>query len=278
MSVPKYDDLFNPLLSAMRDLGGSATVSEQEGKVADILNLSDKEVNEIHRGNTTKLSYRLAWSRNYLKRYGLLENSSRGVWSLTQKGKGISKVDKDEVNRTVSVRNSNIESDNSLPKNEISIRNEPNEWQEELLDEIKKITPGDFEKLCQRLLREAGFVQVIVTGRTGDGGIDGRGIIKIGGFLSFRVIFQCKRYKGAVSSKDIREFKGTMAGRADKGLFLTTGIFTRDAKFEASRDGAPPVDLVDGREFAQKMKELGLGVKINTKEIIEIDTKWFGNF
>src|SRR5438552_8189499 len=83
MPVPTYDGLFNPLLRAIRERGGSASVAEQEDKVAQLLNLSDQEASEIHRGNRTKLSYRLAWARNYLKRVGLLENSARGVWALT---------------------------------------------------------------------------------------------------------------------------------------------------------------------------------------------------
>ena len=272
MVIPTYDDLFNPLLTAMHQLGGSATVSEQEDKVAEILKLSDKEVNEIHRGNRTKLSYRLAWARNYLKRYGLLENSARGVWALTQVGIHLTKVDKYEVNKKVKELDTRNKKDVSLEE-EVDV-----DWQDKLLEEIKKISPADFEKLCQRLLRESGFIQVEVTGRSGDGGIDGRGIVKIGGFLSFRVIFQCKRYKGSVSSKDIREFKGTMVGRAEKGLFITTGTFTREAKEEASRDGAPPIDLVSGEELAEKMKELRLGVKVFPLETVEIDQNWFKNF
>ncbi len=140
---------------------------------------------------------------------------------------------------------------------------------------LKALHPSAFERLCQRLLREAGFVQVRVTGRSGDGGIDGTGLVRIGSFLSFRVIFQCKRYQNSVSSQLMREFKGTMVGRADKGLFLTTGTFMRDAKAEATRDGAPPVDLVDGYDLVDKMKELGLAVRIRMEEVVEVDADWF---
>lgn len=95
----KYDDLFNPTLEALQQLGGSATVSEIEDKVAEVMDLSDDEIADIHRGNRTRLSYRLAWARNYLKRYGLVDNSKRGVWSLTAEGLKTQSVDKDEVNR-----------------------------------------------------------------------------------------------------------------------------------------------------------------------------------
>lgn len=277
MSVPTYDDLFNPVIQALHDLGGSGSNSEIDEKVAEILKLSEDDINEIHRGNRTKLGYRLAWSRNYLKRFGVLENSSRGVWALTSKGKDIFKVDKKEVNKFVKSldQTETIESEVDEGKNP---DNSSKLWQEELLENIMTVTPEAFERLCQRILRESGFVQVEVTGRSGDGGIDGRGIIKMGGLLSFHIIFQCKRYVGSVPSKEIRDFRGAMVGRADKGLFITTGTFTRDSKLEASRDGAPPIDLIDGSELVEKMKELGLGTNIKSQEIIEIDKEWFKGF
>lgn len=274
MAVPKYDDLFNPLLKALHELGGSASVIETEEKVADLLKLSDADINEIHRGTRTQLSYRLAWARNYLKRFGLLENSSRGVWALTTKGQSTPSVDKLKVIKMVKHTNLSEKKVEYHEKEDQDIE----KWKDDLLDMIKKMSPTDFERLCQRILREAGFIQVKVTGKSGDGGIDGVGMIKIAGFLSFRVIFQSKRYVGNVTSQQIREFKGTMAGRADKGLFITTGRFTRDAQEEANRAGSPPVDLVDGRELVEKMKELGLGIKVKNEEIIEVNTDWFNNF
>jgi restriction system protein len=275
MSVPTFDNLYNSLIHAMKELGGSGSTSEIEGKVAEILKLSEEDINEIHRHNTTKLSYRLAWTRNYLKRYGLIENSSRAIWSLTPKGKNVDKVNKDEINKVVKALDRQkilITKDEEETPDEIII------WQNQYLEQLQKLSPKGFEHLCQRMLRESGFVQVEVTGRSGDGGIDGRGIIKIGGLLIFHIIFQCKRYVGSVSSQQIRDFRGAMVGRSDKGLFITTGTFTRDARQEATRDGAPPVDLIDGEELVEKMKNLKLGVKIETEEIVEVDSEWFKAF
>ncbi|MEZ4852435.1 MAG: restriction endonuclease [Bacteroidia bacterium] len=150
-------------------------------------------------------------------------------------------------------------------------------WQDKLIETIRNIKPDQFERLCQRLLRELGFVNVEVTGRTNDGGIDGKGIVKIGGVLSFHVVFQAKRYKGSVSSPVIRDFRGAMSGRADKGLILTTGSFTREAKKEATRDGAIPIDLIDGNEFAERLKELNLGVSVELVEEVKIKMEWFKN-
>lgn len=281
----KYDDLFNPVLESLHKLGGSGSVSEIENKVSEIMNLSNEEINEIHRESRTKLQYRLAWSRNYLKKYGSIENSKRGVWALTEKGQKTKKVDQIDVKRFVAEwdkENSNsIVQSKAEQKRVVTDENveiEGFEWQDKLITTIREIDPVQFERLCQRLLRELGFVNVEVTPqRTNDGGIDGKGIIKIGGVLSFHVVFQAKRYLGLVSSPTVRDFRGAMSGRADKGLILTTGSFTREAKKEATRDGALPIDLIDGNEFAEKLKELNLGVEIEMVEEVKIKTEWFKN-
>lgn len=151
-------------------------------------------------------------------------------------------------------------------------------WEDKLLDVLKSMPPDAFERLCQRLLRESGFIQVEVTGKTSDGGIDGKGVVRIGGLLSFHVIFQCKRYQGSVSSPLVRDFRGAMVGRADKGLLITTGTFTKDARKEAQRDGAPPIDLIDGEALVEKLKELKIGVLVKQKIVEEviIDESYFG--
>lgn len=278
MAIPKYDDLFNPTLQALHNLGGSASTSEMEEEVARILSLSEDQINEIHKGSVTKLAYRLAWSRNYLKRYGILENSSRGIWALTSKGIKVKSVDKREVNRYVKGL-SKQEDDYSVLKSDISGEQPDSEitWKEELLETIKSVPSDAFERLCKRLLRESGFTHVEVTGKSGDGGIDGKGVVKVGGLLSFHVVFQSKRYKETVGASVVRDFRGAMVGRADKGLIITTGLFTRDAKTEAQRDGAPPIDLIDGEELAEKLKELRIGVDVKEKIVEEIFIKrdWF---
>lgn len=268
MPVPKFDELFNPLLKALKNLGGSASIQEQENEVAVILKLSEKDLAEIHRGNRTKFSYRLAWARNYLKRYGLLENSFRGVWSLSADGQKTSQIDKEKVKRAV------IALDRKEQKGR-DIHTKPTEdealgWEDQLLDCVRTMPPDAFERLCQRLLRESGFIQVEVTGRTGDGGIDGKGVVRLGGLLSFHMIFQCKRFKGSVGASIIRDFRGAMVGRADKGLMITTGSYTADARREAQRDGAPPIDLIDGGDLVQKLKELGLGVVVRERVIEDV--------
>lgn len=279
----KHDELFNATLTALHNLGGSGSVTEIEDQVATLLNLTNEQVNEIHRGNTTKLTYRLAWAKNYLKHYGLLENSSRGIWALTEEGLKTKSVDKDVVRRKViaALKEQRLKTE----PNTIDFGDEPDDneeiqkltWQEEIIEELQNITPSSFERLCQRLLRELGFQNVEVTGQTNDGGIDGKGMLRLGGVLSFHVIFQAKRYKGSVSPSVVRDFRGAMVGRADKGLIITTGTFTREAKKEAQRDGAPPIDLIDGNDLAEKLKELGLGIDIERIEKVIIKKEWFKN-
>jgi restriction system protein len=151
------------------------------------------------------------------------------------------------------------------------------EWNAELLNALKTMDPIAFERLCQRILRESGFVRVEVTGKSSDGGIDGVGVLRMK-LVSFQVMFQCKRYKGSVSSPAIRDFRGAMTGRADKGLFMTTGTFTAEAKREAVRDGAPTIDLIDGDSLCDLLKSLSLGVDVEMVERITIDTAYFENF
>lgn len=150
-------------------------------------------------------------------------------------------------------------------------------WQEELLDTLLKMESPAFERLIQRFLRESGFIQVEIIGRSGDGGIDGRGIMRLAGLLSFHVIFQCKRWQGAVGASQVRDFRGAMVGRADKGLLVTTGTFTKDAVREATRDGAPAIDLIDGDQLVEKLKDLLLGVKTEKIEVekVTVDRNWF---
>jgi restriction system protein len=282
--VPKYHQLMNPLLEALRDLGGSGSIEEIYEKVAENLRLPEEVLNVPHdpeKSTQTEVQYRLAWARTYLKKYGLLENSSRGVWSITPEKRHVQKVDAQAVVRTVREMN--------RKERELRAAEEPSEasvgdyapeevrsWRTTLHHVLtQKLSSDAFERLVKRLLRESGFVHVEVTGRSGDGGIDGKGIARLSGLLSFHVIFQCKKYQGTVSASHIRDFRGAMVGRADKGLFITTGTFTRDAIREATRDGAPPIDLIDGDQLADKLKELRLGIKTEVVEEVTIDESWF---
>jgi len=281
IAIPPYDAFMNPTFQALQLLGGSGTVEEINTKVIELVGLSDEQQTVLHdpeRGSQTEVEYRLAWARTYLKKYEVLENSSRGVWALTAKGKQLDHVDPQKVKRFIAELHRKKPAQPSEPSNGDE-PNEPPRWRDELMRVLLQIEPAAFERLVQRLLRESGFIQVEVTGRSGDGGIDGKGIMRLGGLLSFHVIFQCKRYRGSVTANHVRDFRGAMVGRADKGLLITTGNFTRDAVREATRDGAPAIDLIDGDQLADKLKELSLGIQTKKIEIeqVVIDSAWFAN-
>ncbi len=276
--VPTFDTLMNPLIQALKSLGGSGTIEEIFNKVVEIAEIPDEQLAVLHKGKgyQSEVEYRLAWARTWLRKYGILENSARGVWALTTAGSKLEHVDEKEVLRVVRAQFKSSQDDEEEALDDPAI---VSGWREQLLDALLRMSPAAFERLTQRLLRESGFTQVEVTGKSGDGGIDGKGIMRLGGLLSFHVIFQCKRWQGAITPSIVRDFRGAMVGRADKGLFITTGTFTKDAVKEATRDGAPPIDLVDGDQLIDKLKELALGVKTRpvVKEEITIDRDWFAS-
>ena len=270
------------LFQAMKELGGSGTIREIDDKTIEILDLA-LDVQEIMHGNSSKteVEYRLAWTRTYMKKVGILENSSRGVWSLTTKGRELEKINPEEIVQKVremtflrskDTHNVNTEDDN-LENDGVDTPDELQSWREKLKNVLLNLKPDAFERLTQRLLRESGFTQVKVTGKTGDGGIDGMGIVKLNGIISFHMLFQCKRYTGSVSAGEIRDFRGAMQGRADKGLFITTGKFSTAAVEEANRPGAAPIDLINGEDLVEKLRELQLGVAPVNDYII--DEAWF---
>jgi restriction system protein len=262
---PKREYFFKPVLQAIQELGGSGSNEEINDKVIAILKISDELLAIPHKNtNQSEFEYQMAWVRTMLKNQGLLENSQRGVWS---------------INTNSELSSIKVIWDTKMEKKVNEEIFEEEDWKVKVVNVITEtLSSSAFERLIQRILREKGFTQVEVTGRTGDGGIDGRGIAKINGILSFHIIFQCKRYKGKVGSKEIRDFRGAMVGRTDKGLFITTGTFTRDAILEATRDGAPAIDFMDGEKLAEKLKELNLGLKVEFKETVRVDEEWFKNF
>ena len=272
-TVPTRDALMNPLLEALKSLGGSASIEELNDEVAG---LTEEQLAVPHGENKgTEVAYRLAWTRTYLKQSGLLENSSRGVWALTTAAKNISSVDPKQivldVRRQMSDKGQGVDSQDDFEEQPDRI------WRDQALEAVLNMSPAAFERLAQRILRESGFIQVEVTGRSGDGGIDGKGILRLSGLLSFHVHYQCKRWQGSVGAAAIRDFRGAMVGRADKGLIITTGAFTKEAQREATRDGAPTIDLVDGEQLVDRLKDLGLGIVTRKVETVEIDSDWFAN-
>lgn len=271
--LPSFETYFVPTMQCLKARGGSATIEELEEAVGEAMALSDDLLAVPHGdGPRSQFQYELAWVRTYLKKAGAVENSERGVWRLTPLGAAMSDEEIRGIRRRVVAdgRRQRAEESDQAPSDEQEDEEAALSWKERLLDILLELKSEAFERLCQRVLRESGFTKVEVTGRSGDGGIDGVGVLRLN-LLSFQVLFQSKRWRGTVGAPTVRDFRGAMVGRADKGLILTTGTFTADARREATRDGAPAIDLVDGELLCDLLKDLKIGVLVTLVEDVTID-------
>jgi restriction system protein len=270
----RYIRFYGPILDALRALGGSATPKEVKAWILEQVRLSEEDLSRTLKSGDNAVENEIAWARDSLKRFGLLDPSIRGVWSLTPEGERthLSLVD----SRRLRDRHAFPGLALVPPLLIADAAEEPAPPAPTLLETILALPPKGFERLCQRILREAGFSEVHVTGQSGDGGIDGHGILQVNELVSFRVLFQCKRYQGSVGSGAIRDFRGAMTGRTDKGIIITTGTFSNDAEKEAVRDGAPPVELVNGKRLVELMERLRLGVAPRT--VYDVDGRFFEEF
>lgn len=276
---PVFLRFFVPLIDSLNELGGSGTPSEVIDLAIDNLGISESEQEETLKSGGSKVRNQAQFARLYLVKSGYISSSQKGIWSLTEKARRES-LTKEKAKLIIQEQRKNFREARKSKKNdesdieEISIIDSQDDI--ELLDILKELPPDGFERICQRLLRESGFQEVKVTGKSGDGGIDGYGILQINPLVSFNVLFQCKRFKGSVGPSVIRDFRGAMQGRADKGIIITTGTFSAESKKEARRDGAPPIEIVDGDKLVEMFQSLELGVI--PKVVYEIDDSFFDDF
>lgn len=282
---PEFLRFYIPIIEVLLGLGGSGRPAEVTDLVIERMNISEAEQEVANKNGGSRVRNQVAWARFYMVKSGLLDSSQRGVWSLTEKGNNI-QMDEDVVlnlfrearqrfrNERKERRAS--EQDEAEDDAEVDSSDADNDYKAQLLSVLRSLPPEGFERLCQRLLRESGFQQVTVTGKSSDGGIDGHGILQINPLVSFKVLFQCKRYQGAVPVSTVRDFRGALQGRADKGIILTTGTFTTDAKRESIRDGAPPIELVDSDKLVEMFEELSVGLR--PKKDYELDQEFFEQF
>jgi restriction system protein len=242
----KFLRYFGPLLDALRKLGGSGRPDEVVEQIASDMSLSDDEQNDVVPSGGSRLKTNVAWARFYLVREGLLDSSKRGIWSLTEKGRTahLTVVQAGEIfARWVKVFDEQRKSKGSQAEpiaEQVAEANgaAPNDYREEALKVLLSLPPA--------------------------------------GLVSFKVLFQCKRYSKSVSSPEVRDFRGAMAGRADKGIVITTGTFTAEAKKEASRDGVPPIELINGEKLIDMLENLEIGLRPITT--YEVDHGFFTEF
>ena len=285
--VPRYTQLIVPTFEALKALGGSGKNDEILDQIITALEIPDEVADIQHKGRTNKseLSYQADWARTCLRIYGIIENSARSVWSIMPDYVSVPEIDAkmivDTVTKETKKRRSekkqavgsgeNDKPEDDDPTNDYSeYPDELKPWREQLADILQNMDPYGFERLAQRVLRECGFSQVEVTKKSGDGGIDGTGKLKINGIFSFNVAFQCKRYSGLVGAPAIRDFRGSLTTNIEKGVLITTGSFSKAAREEAASPGKQQIDLVDGEDFINMIAEYGIGVKeVKTYEIDE---------
>jgi len=279
---PQFIRFFRPIIEVLKETGGSGTAAEVLDYVIEKMSISESEQVVTNKNGQSRVRNQIYWAKFYLAKAGYIDSSKRAVWSLTEKGlsKDTKTLDNLEIFKEVRKSFKKEKESEALWKPPVGEKEEeeiePPDHRTNLLDLIKSLPPSGFERLSQRLLRESGFQKVEVTGKTGDGGIDGVGILQVNPFVSFNVLFQCKRYQGAVTPSQIRDFRGAMMGRADKGIIITTGTFTLEAKKEARRDGAPPIELVDGDTLVQMFEQQQLGLIPRTT--YDVDEKFFDDF
>ena len=287
---PRFNELIVPIFLALKKMGGSGSNAEIRDTVAKDLHLSDEVLNEMLPSTTTQTLFenRLAWARTYLKSAGVITNSARSVWAIEPQYISVKTIDPGEIVKKARNNNRITSQDDTdskgvtetvspdlFPENFELESNEIRPWKQRLSEVLKKMDAFAFERLSQRLLRECGFTQVTVTKKSGDGGIDGNGKLIINGIVSFNVAFQCKRYAEAVGASAIRDFRGSLTTDIEKGIFITTGTFTKAAIDEASKPGKKQIDLINGEQFMDKLAEYGLGLK-EFKDY-EIDEVFFKN-
>lgn len=276
--VPSYPDLIEATFSALHALGGSGKNDEINKKAIEILQLSDDVLENMHTDtNMTEVDYRLAWARTLLKNFGAIENSARSVWSISIAFAQIPTINGMDVYKKKNIKqisemspslHDSLEIEDDTPE-------EIRSWRQRLHDVLLKMDPYAFERLTQRVLRECGFSQVEVTKKSGDGGIDGTGTLKINGIVTFNIAFQCKRYQGAIGSPEIRNFRGSLTTDIEKAVFITTGTFSKAAIEEAATAGKQQIDLMDGEALISKIAELQIGVREITDYFI--DEEFFFN-
>lgn len=279
-----YITWMGPVLDALRALGGSAAPREVSSHIAQALRLPAGVLEATVKSGANRFHNQVQWARQYLVWEGLLDDGTRGRWTLTPLGWKTHLDDKAAAD-LARARNrlKRIEAQAALAETPVETAAATDEAppdseveHQDLLAVLKTLPPHGFELICGRLLREHGFEEVVVTQRSRDGGIDGFGLLRLSPFVSVRVAFQAKRYKDVVARPAVGEFRNAMLGRAEKGVFITTGRFTPDAQNEASRDGVVPIELIDGERMVELFQDARIGVK--PKTVYEVDHAFFDVF
>jgi restriction system protein len=228
---PRFVSFFWPVIEALKKLGGSARPAEVREEIAVKLGISDAAQAETLQSGFPRFDNQVAWARFYLAKAGVIDSSSRGVWTLTEKGRSLASLTHHEalaifkrvhvqsqLSRDVEGAAEAEEAHTAPPQN--TALPISTDYRQQALEILRSLPAPGFERFCQRLLRESGFQEVTITGRSGDGGIHGLGILQVSALVSFKVLFQCKRYAGPVTPAKFAIFVARCKGALTRGSSL----------------------------------------------------------
>ena len=260
--MPKQRDMEIPLLKCLEEIGGKAKPSEIYTHMRRFFpDLTDLELTETLATGSNKWTNRIQWVRQRLVSVGEMASPEHGVWSITEKGRRrLADLAATNVSHeSQAVKETEVVSGGPINLEEL-VEDYVGAFKQKVIQKLQDLRPDQFERFAGALLTAYGFVQVKVTGRAGDGGIDGYGGLKVG-LATLNAAFQCKRWQEKVGSPEIDKFRGAIQGEFEQGIFFTTSDFTAQARDASIKKGAVPIILVNGDAFVQLMIEKQLGVK-----------------
>lgn len=300
MTIPDYQTIMLPLLKIAGDKK-EHSIREAIDHIGDLFKLSEVDRKEVlPSGRSYIIDNRVGWARTYLKKAGLLEDTRRSYFRITDKGVAVLAKSPTEINikflqQFQEFNDFRKKKDDGEEEQEQTIQEETSQTPQELLEygyqkikrdlaqelieSVKKASPRFFEQLVVELLLKMGYGGSLkdagkAIGQSGDGGIDG--IIKEDKLGLDVIYIQAKRWENVVGSKEIRNFVGSLVGqKANKGVFITTSGFTKDA-LEYVKTITHKVILMDGDMLSQLMIENNVGVSsVINYEVKKIDSDYF---
>lgn len=306
MAVPKFFEFFEVFLKALSD-GEKHKAKDVRAFIAEAMNLSEADRAELlPSGRQSTFDNRVAWARTYLDRAGLIETPSRGQYCITAEGKHAlesgEKIDLQYLEQFQSFTDFHSAVPGGTGQGDTAPSPDPAEEKSpmeilddafkkvnatlagELMTEVMKLTPGEFEKLVVQLLLRMGYGSGVdnagfVTKLSGDGGIDGT--IKEDQLGFSTIYIQAKQWQldSSVGRPEIQRFAGALQGeRASKGLFITTAKFSEGAKQYANNLHGSNIVLIDGNALTRLMIKYNLGVSVEqVYEVKRIDSDFFSD-
>lgn len=299
MSIPTFEEVMLPLLQTIKDKN-EYSLRQVEESLAEHFQLTDEERNAIlPSGKMTYLYNRIGWAKTDLKFAGLIEQSGRGLFKITERGLRVlnenpQKIDveyltrfpefvewqdkeKKDVQEPITIKVAHQSPQEMI---DAGFQTLQEALHNDLLDKVKSISNSGFERLILDLCKKMNYGDITEhTGKSGDHGIDG--IIKEDRLGLGEIYLQAKKWDANISSKDVRDFAGSLqATKSKKGIFITSSDFTPDCKeFIKNLRSDSTIILISGKELAKLMVEYDVGVsEENSIKIKRLDNDYFDRY